>query len=201
MRVKKSGRPTNTGTKDLLSSWVSERPDLDLRVFLLGIVMNRIGRMLEASFERMCRSEFGISGPDMRVLFALRRNGAPYALRPTDLFRALLVTSGAITKQVDRLQLLGLVERVADSEYVGGFKVHLTRKGVKVANKATDALVQHSLLGEAMKSIPKAAQAAGEKFVYRLLDDLEREAGKEQSTPGIWQQAPDRVPGDAGAQS
>ena len=201
MRVRKAARPSKAGTKDLLSSWLDARPDLDLSVFLLGIVMNRIGRMLDASFDRMCRSEFGISAPDMRVLFALRRHGAPYALRPTDLFRALLVTSGAITKQVDRLQSLGLVERVTDSEYVGGFKVHLTKKGVRVANKATDVQVQHSLLGEAMKSIPKNLQAAGEKFVYRLLDGLEREAGKEQSTPGIWQQAPDRIQPDAEAQS
>ena len=59
------------------------------------------------------------SGADMRVLFALRRAGKPYAWRPTDLFRAHLVTSGAITKQVGRLTSLGFVERTDETGYAG----------------------------------------------------------------------------------
>lgn len=176
------GKPKSAtaSTKDLLSSWLSERPDLDLSKFLLGIVMQRMGRMLEASFDRTCRSKFGVSGPDMRVLFALRRNGSPYELRPTDLFRALLVTSGAITKQVDRLQARGLVERRPDSEYAGGFKVHLTKAGVTVADGATNAMVEHSLLGTALETLSDEDRAAAAALIYRLLSALEAAAETEQ---------------------
>ena len=174
-------RLTNGGMKDLLSSWRAERPDLDLNEFLLGIVMNRMGRMLEGSFDRLCRMNFDISGPDMRVLFALRRIGEPYALRPTDLFRALLVTSGAMTKQVDRLQALRLVERLPDPEYAGGFKVQLTKLGKLVADAATEKMVKSSLLGNALKTLPEDVRIAGEAFMYRLLDALEQEARAEQS--------------------
>ena len=166
-------RSQSGGVKGLLSSWLAQRPDLDLNEFLLGIVLNRIGRMLEASFDRMCRTKFGVSGPDMRVLFALRRHGAPYALRPTDLFRALLVTSGAITKQVDRLKALGLVERLPDPEYAGGFQVHLTSAGLEVADRATEELVNDSLLGNALRSVPQGMLRQGEAFLYRLLEALE----------------------------
>ncbi|HKX79046.1 MAG TPA: MarR family transcriptional regulator [Novosphingobium sp.] len=168
------------GTKDLLSSWLTERPDLDLGEFLLGIVMNRMGRMLETSFDRLSRSNFGISGPDMRVLFALRRNGEPYALRPTDLFRSLLVTSGAITKQVDRLQSIGLVERLPDPEYAGGFQVHLTSTGKQVADAATETMVENSLLGNALATLPEDVRASGASFMYQLLEALERSARAEQ---------------------
>lgn len=178
------GRLVNGGIKDLLSTWESVRPDLDLSEFLLGIVMNRMGRMLEAAFDRMCRSNFGISGPDMRVLFALRRIGEPHALRPTDLFRAVLVTSGAITKQVDRLQSLGLVERRPDPEYAAGFQVHLTPKGCKVADSATEELVRHSLLGEALKTLPEGIRASGTAFMYQLLEALENAALAEPPAPG-----------------
>ena len=168
-------------TKNLLSSWTAERPDLDLSEMLLGIVMYRMGRMLDSSFDRMCRTKFAMSGADMRVLLALRRNGEPYALRPTDLFRALLVTSGAITKQVDRLKALDLVERLPDPDYAGGFQVHLTRKGLKVVDAATDELAQHSLLGNALKSLPKGVRASGEAFMYRLLTAFEDAARPRQS--------------------
>lgn len=172
-----SDKETGAKSGDLLSSWRAERPDLDLTEFLLGIVVQRMGRMLEAWFDRLCRAHYDISGPDMRVLFALRRNGAPYALRPTDLFRALLVTSGAITKQVDRLQAAGLVARQPDAEYAGGFRIHLTAKGLSVANEATERMVAESLLGEALDLLTEEERAAGGKFMYRLLSALEQTAG------------------------
>ena len=65
------------------------------------------------------------------VLAMLRRSGAPYAMRPTDLFEALLVTSGAVTKQVDRLQRRRLVKRLPDPEHGGGFRVQLTERAVQ----------------------------------------------------------------------
>ena len=77
-----SDRATDGRIKDLLSTWDAVRPDLDLSEFLLGIVVNRMGWMLEVAFYRTCRSKFGISGPDMRVLFALRRIGGPMRCGP-----------------------------------------------------------------------------------------------------------------------
>jgi hypothetical protein len=80
-----------------------ERPDLDPTDYLYLIYAQRLGRILDAVDEKQCQKTFGISAAEMRVLFALRRAGPSYALRPTELFRSILVTPGAITKQVDRL--------------------------------------------------------------------------------------------------
>ncbi|MCP3732117.1 MarR family transcriptional regulator [Sphingomonas sp. MG17] len=158
--------------KNLIDSWLEQRPDLDLDAFLLSIVVMRIGRILEDFHERLCTERFGVSGSDMRVLFALRRSGKPYALRPTDLFKALLVTSGAITKQVDRLEEKGLVERwgLAGS---GRTMVRLTRKGLRVANSATEALATESRLAPAMGEMSAEERAAGTQFVYAMLKELE----------------------------
>ena len=83
---------------EITREWERERPDLDLRDFLLAIYLRRLGRLIENEYNRMCQARFGMSAWDMRVLLALRRGGPPYAMRPTDLFEALLVTSGAVTK-------------------------------------------------------------------------------------------------------
>ena len=82
----------------------------------------------------------------MRVLFALRRSGPAYALRPTELFRSLLVTSGAITKQVDRLIATGYVDRQPGPEKSGGFLIHLTQEGFDVADAALSALADSSVV-------------------------------------------------------
>ena len=44
----------------------------------------------------------------------LRRAGAPYELSAGDLLRTSMVTSGAITNRVDRMEAKGLVARVRD---------------------------------------------------------------------------------------
>jgi DNA-binding MarR family transcriptional regulator len=169
-------------TKELAESWRRERPDLDLRDFLLGIYLMRIGRMLDDAYDRMCHRAYGISGADMRVLFALRRAGLPYARRPTDLFRALLVTSGAMTKQVDRLSARRFVERRRDPGQSTRLLIQLTKQGLRVADQAAESLARRSLISGAMASMSASERTAGEGFSERLLSVLE---ASELSPPAL----------------
>lgn len=122
-----------------------ERPDLDPSDYLYLVYVQRVGRLLETVDDRHCRTEFGIGASDMRVLFALRRAGPDYALRPTELFRSLLVTSGAITKQVDRLVALGYVHRLPGPPKSGGFLIQLSTKGRRTVDQAMTSLVNSSV--------------------------------------------------------
>lgn len=177
-------------------SWIRERPDLELRNFLLAMAMMRMGRMIDHAYDKMCQQRFGISGSEMRVLMALRRSGKPFALRPTDLFTALLISSGAITKQVDRLVKKQLVARLEDPTHGGGFLVQLTRDGLKVVNKAADILATESLLNPIMAKLPSRERDAGEEFCYAVLAGLEAmhvmEPGEstEVNRPGAAGEAP-----------
>src|SRR5262249_2925915 len=98
-----SKRITSSPAQDIAASWARERPDLDPLDYLLPIYLIRIGRIVDRVGDRKWQRLFGLSASEIRVLFALRRSGGDYARRPTDLFKALLVTSGAITKKIDRL--------------------------------------------------------------------------------------------------
>lgn len=132
--------------QDIAASLKHERPDLAQADYLYLLYLQRAGRIIDAVHERHCRKDFGISSAEMRVLFALRRSGPAYALRPTELFRSLLVTSGAITKQVDRLIATGYVDRQPGPEKSGGFLIHLTQEGFDVADAALSALADSSVV-------------------------------------------------------
>jgi DNA-binding MarR family transcriptional regulator len=154
-------------------SWIRERQDLDLRNFLLAMAIMRMGRMIDHAYSKMCEDRFGITGAEMRVVFALRRSGKPYVLRPTDLFTALLITSGAVTKQIDRLAKKEIVARLPDPTHGGGFLVHLTRDGLKIANKAADLLAAQSILNPITKKLSEEDVEAGSAFCHFVLAELE----------------------------
>jgi DNA-binding MarR family transcriptional regulator len=94
----------------ILEQWAGERPDLDCAP------MGVIGRITQLQREvylaqRATFARHGLDAPSFDVLAALRRAGKPYQLTPTALMRSALVTSGAITQRLDRLQEKGLITR------------------------------------------------------------------------------------------
>ena len=153
--------------------WQRERGDLDLSNFLLAIYLMRLGTIIERTYDHLCEERYRISGSDMRVLFALRRGGPPYVKRPTDLFKALLVTSGAITKKVDRLEARELVERLQDPGHLGGFLVRLTKKGLLVADEMVESLANESVIAPAMGQFTTAEREQCSRFALRMLSALE----------------------------
>ncbi|WP_207199376.1 MarR family winged helix-turn-helix transcriptional regulator, partial [Rhodoplanes elegans] len=119
----------------LLAEWRRERPDLDPSP--IG-VQGRVMR-LAAHFQR--RSEgwlvpLGLSWEAFSLIVTLRRSGKPYALRPTDLLAESLLTSGAITNRIDKVEALGLVERRPDPRDRRGAIIRLTPAGKRLADRA-----------------------------------------------------------------
>jgi DNA-binding MarR family transcriptional regulator len=166
--------------EDITRQWQRERPDLDLGDFLLAIYLRRLGHLIENEYDRMCQARFGMSARDMRVLLALRRGGPPYALRPTDLFESLLVTSGAVTKQVDRLERRRLVKRLPDPEHGGGFRVQLTARGLEMVDTAVDLLARSSPIKPATSRVDKRERDSAARFCLKLISMLE--SAKEPSS-------------------
>jgi len=118
-----------------LSEWRRQRPDLDPSP--LGIQ----GRIMMLSAHLLRQSEawlepLGLSWEAFSLIVTLRRSGEPYALRPTDLLRESLLTSGAITNRIDRVEQRGLVERHPDPKDRRSSIVQLTPAGLKLADEA-----------------------------------------------------------------
>ena len=158
---------------DQVQTWRRERPDLDPADYLYIAHAIRLGRVLQRIGDQLFEQEFDLSGAEMRVLFALRRVGSPYALRPTDLFRAVLVTSGAITKQVDRLVAAGLVKRLPDPTDGGGSLVALTKLGVRTADAGMDLVAGGAVFDADALGFSRADREALASLCERVLAALE----------------------------
>jgi DNA-binding MarR family transcriptional regulator len=143
-RIKRS-RPKKRVQTDKLDevalAWARERPDLDLSLMGLFMRIKQAHYMHERRLTMISQS-VGVDVGELHVLLALRRVGAPYAMRPTDLFRALLVTSGAMTKRIDRLERAKLVARMPDDEDLRSSKIMLTQAGVKAADAGMGHIAQ-----------------------------------------------------------
>src|SRR3954463_12425703 len=131
-----------------LEQWRRERPDLD--VSPMGV----IGRLNEVSTiimrDRLAPgfARFGLQAGEFDVLATLRRSGAPFALTPTDLYEATMVTSGAMTARLDRLEKAGLIQRAPHPSDRRGIVVQLTAKGLALVDEALAAHVanEHAIL-------------------------------------------------------
>lgn len=156
-----------------------ERPDLDQTDYLYLLYAQRAGRIIDAVHDKYCRTEYAISSAEMRVLFALRRSGPSYALRPTELFRSLLVSSGAITKQVNRLIIAGYVDRQPGPKKSGGFLIHLTERGFQVADEALTALADSSVVSHSTLSAEERQTALN--LLEKMLHDLEARVDPDDS--------------------
>jgi DNA-binding MarR family transcriptional regulator len=93
-------------------------------------------------------------------------------LNPTDLVRATMLTSGGITKRLDRMAEAGLIERRPDLSDRRGTLVRLTRRGKTIIDKAMAVhMVNEARL---IDSLTTAQRRALEGLLRTLLVGLER---------------------------
>ncbi|MGO4779212.1 MarR family winged helix-turn-helix transcriptional regulator, partial [Lysobacter sp. 2RAB21] len=118
-----------------MADWKRERPDLDASAMsVVGRILH-LGRLLEDAASEGLRGT-GINYTDLDVLATLRRSGAPYRLTPTALRKSVLLTSGAMTACLNRLERAGLISRNAVDEDRRSLAAALTGKGLKLTDKA-----------------------------------------------------------------
>ena len=119
----------------ILAQWAGERPDLDCSP--MGVI-GRISQLQREVYlaQRATFARHGLDVPSFDVLAALRRAGPPYELTPTELMRTALVTSGAITQRLDRLEERGLITRRRSRDDGRAVVVSLTDAGRQALDAA-----------------------------------------------------------------
>ncbi|MBM6401043.1 MarR family winged helix-turn-helix transcriptional regulator [Phycicoccus sonneratiae] len=118
--------------------WLAERPDLDTTPVL---VIGRIHRLAAALTPELTAvyAEFGLGEGEFDVLATLRRHGEPFTLTPGELSERTMVTSGAVSKRLDRLEARGLVARHASAADGRSRPVTLTAAGRELIDRAMTA--------------------------------------------------------------
>ena len=141
----------------IVQAWRIRDPQLDSRT------LEVIGRLLLCAeyFERAAKRSFRGSSwsvADFDVLNALRRVGDRHGSKPTELARSSLITTGAMTSRLDRLERAGLIRRLPDPDDRRGVLVCLTSQGAKSPRQALHALTS------ANQRIPRAAHRAAARL-------------------------------------
>lgn len=158
-----------------VEQWNRERPDLDVSPMLL------LGRLGEAALviarERLnpLFAEYSLQPGEFDVLATLRRSGAPYALTPTALYDAAMMSSGGMTNRIDRLQQAGWVERRPNPEDGRGTLVALTKAGFALIDEVVGAHVANQRA--VLSVLTEAEQRQLAKLLGKLIDGQRVDAG------------------------
>jgi DNA-binding MarR family transcriptional regulator len=138
-------------------AWRRERPDVD--VAPQGIIgrLHRLATHLDDELDTVY-SRHGLGFGEFDVLATLRRAGAPYERAPGEIAQHTMVTTGAVTKRLDRLVAAGLVER-RPAEGDGRRRVvALTTEGLRVIDTTfTEHMANERRLVDQLSATDQAA--------------------------------------------
>jgi len=133
----------------MIQQWMLERPDLDASSLGVLARISRLARVAEEDAQRVLGGHH-LSDSEFQLLAAIRTSPAPPS--PRMLLDQLMVTSGGLTNQIDRLERAGLVARVANPEDRRGVLLELTSEGRTVVDRVTTEYLanQNAILDEAL---------------------------------------------------
>lgn len=156
---------------EIQQAWRRERPDLDPSP--QGVI-GRLHRVALELTERLVAvyGEYGLTEGEFDVLATLRRAGDPYERAAGELADHTLVTTGGLTKRVDRLEARGLVERRAAASDARRRLVRLTPEGKDLIDRAFTAHLanEHRLLEELGETDASTLESVLTRWL-RILDE------------------------------
>lgn len=119
----------------ILEQWRTERPDIDVSgmavIGRLSRVQRLVAQQLDVVFNR-----HDLEAWEFDVLATLLRSGEPYQLTAGALLDTMMITSGAMTNRIDRLEAKDLVRRVKNPDDGRQVLVTLTDKGMGIVDAA-----------------------------------------------------------------
>lgn len=135
-----------------IRQWRQARPDLSVQPLAVVARILRLAGHLERRADKALQP-FGLPLWAFDVLSALLRSGPPFAMTPTELMHSVLLSSGAMTHRIDRLEKQGLVERQPDPGDRRSLRVVLTGKGLQAVEQASAARFAEAR--DALRGIPQ----------------------------------------------
>lgn len=164
----------------ILAQWRRERPELD--VAAIGL-LGRLFRSAHLSDEALSEgiAAHGLQPGWFDLLAALRRSGKPYELNPTTLMETTMLSSGGMTKRLDRLDEAGLIERRPDPSDRRGTLIRLTRRGKVIIDKAVETHARNE--DDLLRALTTADRRILDDLLRKLLAGLEQASSSATASP------------------
>lgn len=150
---------------ELKDDWGRQRPELNSEPMGIVLRIQLLARLLGAQTSQRL-GDFNLQWWQYDVLSALRRQGSPFLLAASELAHETMLTSGAMTNRIDRLEEAGLIQRLRDEADGRRVLVGLTVRGRNLIDSATEArfevatramrglnLVQRQQLGDLLRDL------------------------------------------------
>lgn len=153
----------------VLEQWAEQRPDLDVSPMAVIGRLSRLSLLIGAELRRTF-GEHGLDPASFDVLATLRRSGPAHRLTPAELMRTAMVTSGAITQRLDRLQARGLVTRTPSESDGRVLHIALTDDGRALIDRALPAHVETEQ--RLLAALPTTQRDALADALRNLLESL-----------------------------
>ncbi|MFF2022435.1 MarR family winged helix-turn-helix transcriptional regulator [Streptomyces sp. NPDC058171] len=124
----------------VVGQWERERPDLTEALGPIEVLMRiqRLNRVLDRELKAFFTAH-DLEVGEFDVMASLRRAGPPFTLTAGAFLKVSLVTSGAITNRLDRMEAKGLVERVRDGCDRRTVHIRLTERGRRLTDRVLGA--------------------------------------------------------------
>jgi len=122
--------------------WRQVRPDLDPSPQRVFGRLTRLATAIDGELDRVFRT-YGLTAGEFDVLATLRRAGGDGERSPGEFAQSTMVTAGALTKRVDRLEIAGLVRRDRDPHDGRARLVGLTPEGRRLVDQAIEAHLEN----------------------------------------------------------
>jgi DNA-binding MarR family transcriptional regulator len=138
-------RTSRTGARDVALRVVRdgvarEFPDVDVDTATAMLTLVGAARRVDAWLQAALKP-LDLVDSSAAVVLALALEGRPYRMSASALNERLVITSGGITRTVDRLASARLVTRVADPDDGRRVLVQLTARGRRVAHEVLVTLL------------------------------------------------------------
>lgn len=115
----------------VVEQWFKEKPDLDTQPMAIMGRLMRIAKYMETRVAEL-HKQYDLKMGEFDVLATLRRAGDPYRLTPSALINSMMLTSGAMTNRLDKLEKKGLISREHSKEDRRSVTVELTSNGLQL---------------------------------------------------------------------
>jgi DNA-binding MarR family transcriptional regulator len=124
----------------IVAAWAERDPQLDASPLeVVGRLLLCAGRLERAIADAL--RPLGLSFGDFDVLNTLRRRGDPHGTNPSDLAQSSLITTGAMTSRLDRLERAGLITRSPSPTDRRAVLVRLSARGERLAEQSLRAVI------------------------------------------------------------
>ena len=157
----------------IIAEWQHSKPTLDTAPLA---ILGRIARLMTHFEQRRdaVLAEYDLKYGEFDVLLTLRRQGEPYTLSPSQLSASLLLTSGGISKRLDRLEHSGLVLRQPGEHDRRAVSICLTDAGFALVERVLPAHTDTQLA--LLAALDAGSQQQLAALLRQWLHALERSA-------------------------